>query len=47
MNFPVEKETVVGEISSDQLPKQRISEISMADKSLAPGLLVYLGSQPG
>jgi hypothetical protein len=35
VNFPVEKETVVGEISSDQLPKQRMSEISMADKSLA------------
>jgi hypothetical protein len=31
----VEKEAVVGEISSDQLPKQPIREISMADKSLA------------
>lgn len=30
-----EKETVLGEISSDQLPKEPIREISMADKSLA------------
>ena len=35
LSVQVEKETVVGEISSDQLAKQPIREISMADKSLA------------
>jgi len=34
LSVKVEKETVVGEISSDQLPNQPIRDISMADKSL-------------
>jgi hypothetical protein len=34
LSVKVEKEKVIGEISSEQLPKQPIREISMADKSL-------------
>jgi hypothetical protein len=34
LSVKVEKEKVTGEISSDEVPKQPIREISMADKSL-------------
>ena len=37
LSLKVEKEKVIGEISSDQLPKQPIRDISMADKSLILG----------
>ena len=35
LSVKVEKDKLAGEISSDQLPKQAIREISMADKSMA------------
>jgi hypothetical protein len=37
LSVKVEKEQVTGEISSEQLPRQPISQISMADKSLVLG----------
>jgi hypothetical protein len=37
LSVNVEKEKVVGEISSEQLPKQPIANISMADKTLVLG----------
>ena len=37
MSLKVEKEKVVGEVSSDQLPKLPVTSISMADKSLVLG----------
>ena len=37
VSWKVEKEKVVGEVSSDQLPKQPVTSISMADKSLVIG----------
>jgi hypothetical protein len=37
LSMKVEKEKVTGEISSDQLPKQPITDISMVEKSLVLG----------
>jgi hypothetical protein len=37
LSVNVEKEKVVGEIASEQLPKQPIANISMADKTLVLG----------
>ena len=37
LSVNVEKEKVVGEIASEQLPKQPITNISMADKTLVLG----------
>src|SRR5262245_39869836 len=37
LSVSVEKEKVVGEISSEQLPKQPITSITMADKTLVLG----------
>jgi len=37
VSLKVEKEKVVGEVSSDQLPKLPVTSISMADKNLVLG----------